>query len=410
MAKGKFINTTYQNTLDNLVTIHQDLVKNPFYAFSDKDPVKVRAYYNINNEKTTIDKASKLAYTDIGSESPIRFNVIYDLIIYQFPKIETQYDNSDFGLEANPITGESYILPNTFVPCDGDFFEIDHIKDSTWLFKVNDVQKDTLENGSNVYKIGWSLDRTTNIDILKNIVDEYKYLNVTEGTNIKSVIKLTNYEKAEKLDQFASAMKSFFIDLFYSDKVQTFIYPYLLDGKIYDPFALEFIRRNNLINTQNKFIFIDHKAVVPATFSIDYQKSLWHAIEEKNVDLLLKSCYLTQAKCIEDMGSIFSSRYEPYYMCTYRVYNNTEGIFNAPSLIYILDDDFVSHIRENNLYDLSDPYHYRNLIIKFFNNDDVTDEDIEAIDCIEYEQSYLTFYYILILLYCVDFYTKSLLS
>ena len=88
--------------------------------------------------------------------------------IYQFNKAEFTYDNDEFGLGASTYEGESYILPNTVVPCDGDFFEVDHIEDSTWLFKVTDCERDTLENGSNVWKIKWVLDRTSHIDIIKN--------------------------------------------------------------------------------------------------------------------------------------------------------------------------------------------------------------------------------------------------
>ena len=33
---GKFINTQYTDTVDNLVNMNHDLINNPFYLFNDK--------------------------------------------------------------------------------------------------------------------------------------------------------------------------------------------------------------------------------------------------------------------------------------------------------------------------------------------------------------------------------------
>ena len=86
IVAGKFINTKYYDTQESLVNMHQDLVQNPFYLFNDKKGTRV-TYYNINTEKTTLDPASKLAYTNIGDESPIRYNIIHDMYLYQFNKL-----------------------------------------------------------------------------------------------------------------------------------------------------------------------------------------------------------------------------------------------------------------------------------------------------------------------------------
>ena len=154
-AKGRFINTTYKDTMDSIISIHEDLIKNPFYLYNDKKGVKVK-YYNQNTEKSTLDKGSGLTHSNIGDNSSIRFNVIDNLFIYQFPKAELNFENGEFGLESEEISGESYILPNTIIPYDGDYFEVPYIKDSSWLFRVISSQKDTLENGSNVYRINWT--------------------------------------------------------------------------------------------------------------------------------------------------------------------------------------------------------------------------------------------------------------
>lgn len=403
---GKFISTKYYDTQDSLVKMNQDLVKNPFYLYNDKKGTKVK-YYNINTEKTTLDPGSKLAYTDIGDNSPIRFNVIHDLYLYQFIKMELNFDNGEFGLENNPITGESYILPNTIVPVDGDYFEVDHIKDSTWLFKVTDVQRDVLDNGSNVYKIGWTLDRTTNRDILKNVVEEYKYYDSVEGSNLKSVVKLERYNIAEKLDQLSSNLANYFKDLFYNTNVQTFIYKWYNEYNMYDPFAIEFIIRNRILSTSDEYIHVQHQCPVPNTFSIDYNRSFFRAIEERSIKKLAQSQIESQADYIDYKAGIFQTRFEPYWCLNYKVIIAPNSSYNPKGVIPLLDKEFVDKIIRNEQEDLPC---YKKIIVKFFNNEDLYKEDLENIECIDLEPSKNMFYLMLILIYCVDFYTKTLLS
>lgn len=405
---GKFIDTQYYDTVDSLVKMNEDLVQNPFYSYNDKKCTKVR-YYNINNEKTTLDPGSKLAYTDIGDESPIRFNIIHGLYLYQFIKAELNFENGEFGLESNPLTGESYILPNTIIPTDGDFFEVDHIKDSTWLFKVTDVQRDTLDNGSNVYKIGWSLDRTTNKDILKNVVEEFKYVDVEKGSNLKAIVKLEKYEVAERLDQMGTSLRKYFRGLFYSDQIQTFTYKWYNEYAMYDPFAVEFIIRNALLDDHMDYLHIKHQMSVPNTFVIDYDRTLYRAFEERNKDRLFHSRYQSQADQITDITSIFNTRYEDYFALNYNVIAEENGPFNPRGIIPIMEEELINHVMSGEMYTDHDKL-FNNIIIKYFNNEDIYKEDIDSILYIDFEPVKDIFYKTLLLIFCVDFYTKKLLS
>src|SRR5574344_21548 len=413
---GKFINTQYFDTVDRIVDMNKDLIQNPLYLFSDKKATKVK-YYNINQEKSTLDPGSKLQYTDIGDNSPIRFNVIYDLYIYQFIKGELDFNFDDFGLEAAPLSADSFILPNTITPTEGDFFEVDHIKDSTWLFKVTDVNRDTLENGNNVWRITWQLDRTTNKDILKNVVEEYKYINVQNGTNIKSVVQLTKYDTAKELDDLSSTLKSYFAGLFYSDKVQTFIYKYYTEQNMYDPFVIEFMIRNRLLEDgDNRYIHVMHQAPVPKTFAIDYNRTIYRAFELKDKCLLSKSHYLSTADYIDCPTTLFYTRYEDYYQLNYQTWysNDASSGFTPKEVITVLDDDLLNRIQENKLYDKnngdSEDLLYKNIFIKYFNERDIKTDDIKYIHAIDFETAKDIFYITILLIFFLDYYTKYLLS
>ena len=59
------------------------LIDNSFYTLSDKKPTIV-TYYNIDKEHSALDPGAKIAYNNIGPDSPLRFHRITDFIIYGF--------------------------------------------------------------------------------------------------------------------------------------------------------------------------------------------------------------------------------------------------------------------------------------------------------------------------------------
>ena len=158
---GKFINTSYTNTIDNLVQATNSKINNPYYKFTDQKPTRV-TYWCQSIEMSTLDPATGLYGAHLGKDSPFKFNKIEDFLVYGMDKIQTELDVGDYGTEANSITGDCIILPNTINPKQGDFFSIPYIKEDI-LFKVISVNPDTLDTGMNIYKIEYSLELTESI-------------------------------------------------------------------------------------------------------------------------------------------------------------------------------------------------------------------------------------------------------
>ena len=410
---GKFINTTYQNAVDSITNMNKDLISNPFYLFNNNKPTKV-TYYNICLDKSTLDPGSELAYTNIGDKSPLRFNVIHDMYIYQFPRIEVNLENGDFGQESSPIEGESYILPNTIKPMEGDYFEVEHIKDRKWLFRVNSVDLDTLDNDNNVWKINWSLDRGDNREILKNVVNDFEYIISPEGTNIKAVVELSDYQFALELDNFTSSLREYFKDLFYDEHVQTFTYKWYNESTMVDPFSIEFIQRNDLLSdSENQYWYVKQQVVLPKTFAIDYNRSIFMAFEKHDKDCIMNYQYQSQADYIDDAISIFATRYEPYFALNYKTYYFDTNTPTTPKgIIPVLSEDFILHIATGELYTKEDDENklYLNTIIKWFKNDKITKEDLCHIKCIDLNTTEEIYYHLLFLIFVLDQYTKQLLS
>ena len=83
------------------------------------------------------------------------------------------------------------------------------------------------------------------------------------------------------------------------------------------------------------------------------------------------------------------------------------GPYNPRAVIPIIEKDLITKINNNDKNDITP---YENIIIKYFNNEDLYIEDLNCLDCIDYESNRNMFYMLLLTIFCIDFYTKKLLS
>lgn len=410
---GKILNTTFRDSVSQLTGFYNDLVNNPFYLFNDQKPT-ICTYYNINKDYSTLDPGSKLAYDNIGEDTPIRFNRIYDFILFGFNKIQLETNVDDFGVEAEKITGDCVVIPNNFIPTEGDYFEINHIKDQTWLFIVTDVQKDTLDNGANVYKIMYRLEYNSNYRLLPKIIYNFRCIEVREGTNIISIVRCEDYDTAEIMDNVAVMLKKYFCDLFYRDTVQTFIYEDLTEYRIYDPYMIEFLMRNKILNNGDEgYIHVDQKINLPKTFSIDYDKTFLRCFELRDKDNLLKSLRNVNILDIRDVsyGTIFFSRFENYYRAVY--VDASLPIFTT----YCIDEDLLYAIKDHKLVKLGvsetdseiKPELWKNVIIKYFYDENLTIDEVNSIKNLNFDYAKNAYYIMPLLIFILEKYiTKTL--
>ena len=213
---GRFTNTTYTNTVDSLVQASKGVLNNPYYVFTDKKPTKV-TYYKQNLEKSTLDPGSNLNYAHIGQESPIKFT---------------------------PVEGEAVLPPNVIIPTMGDFFSISYLGEDI-LFKVNNVNNDTLDNGSNLYKINYKLEYTeSRAEIEKQVTKTFHCVVNTIGSDFKCIIEETSYQLISILEDTLSEMVDAY-QIFFNGKVQNFVYK--MNGfYFYDSYLIEFMIKNKI--------------------------------------------------------------------------------------------------------------------------------------------------------------------
>ena len=404
----QFITTDYNNTIDSLLTGEKTRLESSFYKFNDKPPTPV-TFFNINEEETTLDEALQNSYNQVSPESGFRFNKIENVLLYGIPmnKIELDFDQGEFGTEANPIEGECYLPPNTFKPLQNSYFVINYLSTGkTCFFKVTKVNVDTLPNGANFYQIAYKLD-LFDADIDKQVVKTFKMVSGNIGTSLKSVVEETTYDLVYKIQEYCDTLRNYYMDLFFKHNVQTFIYRYGEDSVFfYDPFMIEFLIRNKIMNGK-KYEYISHQTYTPPSFNIDYDNTFFKDIEKRNNKLDIPKAYAT---LIEDPMSLMSIRLQDYYSIAYTDEDGEKisGVLADP--IDMLDADLITGIMTNQYIDYTDCRGYFNIIIAYMNNKDLTADMVNSLDLVRFVSCKELFYTIPLVIFCMEKYASKLFS
>lgn len=398
-----FVNTkhNYLITNDSLVKGYQDRLNNPFYMYTDQKPTVV-TYWNINATKTSLDPGIKQSYAEFGIESSYRYNKVNNFILYGLPRIQLNFGITENGMEAQPVEGEAIILPNTIIPVVDDCFKINYLREKGILFKVNQVNRDTMDNGANFYKISYTLEETDEKyeKYLNTIMlaDEFEYIPGNVGTNFCPLIKTSDKNLIDRLTSLYETLQAYYIDLFYKPSIQTFTYLYN-DMWIYDPYMIEFMIRGRLFIKIGEFLYINHLSSLSSTFRIEYDNTIFRYVEKRNPKLKICSYYpvlITDVKCT------MSDRLELYYQLSNNKFNL--DIFNP---IINLNKDLQDRIIENLPYDENDlgsPI-YRNIIINYMNTTgtefNITEKEIDNLESLNYCYNKDLFYEIPLLMFII---------
>lgn len=427
---GKFLNTStaYSQMTNNLTSMAKSLLDNPYYLYTDKKATEC-TYYNINTTMSTLDEATRGNYAEISTQSPLRFNKIKNFLVYGLTRIEPNLSIGEYGVEGDDVTGEVIILPKTIIPYPGDYFFVTQLgKD--YLFNVTEVNPNTLDTGATLYRANYRIITT---DGLKNIepqvVKRFVFSMNTggagsdNGSNLStSIIDEETAETTEEFDKTLTALKDYYIALFYQPKVETFIYNYQnwtkewheINGetkgpgvfnmnqmmehnpfgvKVYDPYLIEFIIRNGILSGSSTYLHVMQKIFLPSTFALDYDRTIFSSIEEKNIEKHYTRITGNLIKC-EQKLSILYQYPEDYFVMRY---HNLDARF---FYINIFDDpEFCQRVKDKNYYN---EHPLKNIIIKYFNGEEITTDDLSELDHIDYMNNKEFYYGIPLAIFCIE--------
>jgi len=284
-----------------------------------------------------------------------RFDKINGVILYGIQNMELSIDMGEWGAEADPIEGEAYLPPNTFVPYQHSYFSIDYINKSgrEVLFRVTSVNIDTFPNGSNFYKISYKLE-SIGENINPQVINEYQYMadNIgksgtgpntsSSGTNNNVLVDMNTFNLMNSYNQLIEMLKQAYVELFFQQSTQTFVFKYeFWDYFFYDPYLIEFLIRHKIFSVSRvPYIHVSQPALPPMYLHIDYNKTIFRLLEDP---VNTTVCYYDgYGMLVQDPMSLLTHRIEPYYMITYR--DDDGSPFGSPLLekIPLFDTDMIN--------------------------------------------------------------------
>lgn len=396
---GRFTNTQYNQSINNIVSSIDSRLNNPYYKFNDKKPTIV-TYYRQNKEMSTLDEASGLNYAHVGEQSPFKFNKINQFILYGIEQIQLSIDIGDYGAEADAISGTFYVLPNTIEPLDGDFFLINHIKEKGLLFKVNKVTPDTLDTGANIYQADYQLELTNSLEqIEKQVVKTYNFIANNVGTDFKCLLSDSELSLVNEFEILVEELIKYYTALFFDDKLQTFVFSY--NGtKMYDPYMIQFLINNKILDFGEEYIYVSHATALDILFPIQYSKTIFYQIENKSLNIDFDD--VVTADIINDPNSLFVTRMEPYYQIRYRDPTICKTRFHFVNKD-LLDGIRLKEYTNNDLY---------NFIISYFKDEikEYIGNIFEKLKFMDIAPNTDCFYCIPIIIYILQNYINSLIK
>lgn len=392
---GKFLDKTYVGTINAIQQGQKERLDNSFYTFTDKTPTTV-TYFNINTAESTLDEATKMTYSYTDADASLRYNRINDCILFDIDRITVNLEAGEYGVESDTIEGECYLIPNAFKPYPQDYFIINHM-DEEALFKITNVSTDTMPNGANMYKLSYRLSSNDidNSDLANLVVESYTMNTTNIGTNLSMVIKDDDLALIQRLEDIMTDMIIYYRGLFYSSKVQTYIYTYD-DRNFYDPYMIEFMIRNNIMNSRTvNYQHVAHQLHLPSTFYMDYQKTFFNSLEDKKINLIYNPPI--KGLLIEDPTSIMNYCIEDYYQCIHRY------IPGAYLPVKAFDDDTVERIISKRILETTDPYYFKNIITLYFNGMGIDEFTLNSLESFNYSlPANEIFYYIPVIIYILQ--------
>lgn len=397
---GKFINKAYSNTINSLTSGTIQKVKTANYVYNNMPPV-ICDWYNTDKDASTLDEGTGMQYSDVGKTSPRRYKVIKDAVFYsQGIQIQIDLEYDEDGLATSPPSISGIVLPNTWIPYPGDHFILKQAG-KEYVYRVNAVNYDTIENGNNLYKFEAAIDQTGKTYIDNQVTETYRMIINNVGTSFNSIVKETIYDCIDILDTILVQLKNNYIALFYNDTVQTFTYQGN-HGKLYDPYMIEFLNRNSILKGSDEYIYVHHEVPVPRTFSINYNESIFRSLETCTKERF--STIPCHANIIDNQYSLFATVMDSYFEVEYNV--NSTGLYNFSPI----NSELVSRVKSNEEFDESNENSYMNIIIKFMNKSKIDSNILPLLESINFKPIPDLFYCIPMIIYVLEISVQKLMS
>lgn len=195
-----------------------------YAKFLEKNPIYV-TYYAINHARSTADAGTGDSYENIGPKSPVRYNKILNLPVFNVPQITPDVNVDEAGYETVHDISDITFIPGTVRPRPGDCLRFDFANTKPLLYQCTDYGHNSIQ--SNDYYLGdfslYDVDDTYIRWIEDQVVETYTCNFEAIGTNQKVFVTQADMEATSELQSMIDELLDFYKNAFYNEAVDGFI-------------------------------------------------------------------------------------------------------------------------------------------------------------------------------------------
>lgn len=272
---------------------------NQYAKFLDKNPLFI-TYLSANEIESRNDVGTGGIDSDVGPNSPIRFNRINGLPAFNIPELkpEALFDDRlgyDVELEITDVA----LPPNTIKPRVGDYVIIKIPNSVQVAFRVNEFRYNTIQS-NDFYLFNADLKYIESEgDILDRfrpqIVEEYETIFDNIGTQEKCFIRSNELEKVKALSALILELLDLYKVNFFDSLTGSFVCknntenvdPSGIDSWYYDKYVTRFIMDSQIYFNQNDVdtVAITQEDIIEQSDKW-YRRTLFYAVLKKDSALL----------------------------------------------------------------------------------------------------------------------------
>lgn len=355
--------TDVQEYTQNQFEAYRQRRLSQYIKFLDKD-VNFITYYSINKIESTYTIGNGDVDVYFGEEaSPLKYNLVHNMPVYGLGVFTamSEYNERENGHNPSALQGELIFLPNVLDPVEGDWFVID-IFNKHQLFKINAVSQILIKSKPH-FVASYHTEAPEELDDLnKQVVAEYTAIFDNIGTQDKVIISNEEYSLRDQYTKIYKEYFEYYKNTFFKPKLS--IFEYITDkytentGRLVhyiDKYMIKFME-NNRIGILDELLkdrlMLDYNHLIDNDDYRVYKKSLYWAIENKDVSNIIEDCkYITYDKINSPFTVIHGMNEEWYF--TSEGFSNEETI---SSIEFDISEIVKKYMERDTSISMSNPY------------------------------------------------------
>ena len=299
---ARIINVEKSQYINKSIEIYASNKVSQYSKYLDKTPLFV-TYLHVNQAQSRNDVGTGGVQSDVGENSPVRFNQINNLPMYNFPELKPSTEYGENGYDIEMDLSDLVLLPNTIKPAVGDYIIVQLPDTIEFSFRVNSFEYNTIQS-NDFYQLSADLKYTGKdlIDKFKSqIVEEYETIFENIGTDNKCFLLKQDVEKVKNIGKLFLELREHYKANFFDKETGTFTCKYNPvvkddDYWFYDKYVEKFIMESEIYYTDNdeKSVILTCADIEPPEMNRLYMQTMHYAVLNRNTNFLSDHPYFYQ--------------------------------------------------------------------------------------------------------------------